>query len=80
MLHDAWYIPQWSTKTVPGTDAQQKGEVFVFANGSFVCWGLDESGAHDFAQRVLRARKDVEVGRLKEAETEELDFVTDPTE
>ncbi|EIN04900.1 hypothetical protein PUNSTDRAFT_75319 [Punctularia strigosozonata HHB-11173 SS5] len=80
MLHDAWYIPRWSTKKGTQGDSAQEGEIFVFGNGSFVCWGLDEKGAQNFAEEVLRARRDVEIGRLKEPEVEELDFVTDPTE
>ncbi|KAF9223379.1 hypothetical protein BS17DRAFT_781765 [Gyrodon lividus] len=66
-LHDAWWVPRWG----------QNGEVFVFGNGSFVCWGLSEDEARQFAKAVL-AR--CEIGSLKEAETEELEFVTDPNE
>ncbi|KAF9238510.1 hypothetical protein BU15DRAFT_88355 [Melanogaster broomeanus] len=66
-LHDAWWIPQWG----------QNGEVFVFGNGSFVSWGLSEDEARRFAREVLAP---CEVGSLREAETEELEFVTDPNE
>jgi len=55
------------------------GEVFVFANGSFVCWGLGEAEARKFAAEVL-AKAGVEVERLSEFETEDLEFVTDPSE
>lgn len=66
-LHDAWWVPHWGNG----------GEIFVFSNGSFVCWGLGEGEAQQFAREVLAPS---EVGRLKDPETEELEFVTDPTE
>jgi len=66
-LHDAWWVPHWG----------DGGEVFVFSNGSFVCWGLGEGEARRFAREVLAPS---EIGRLKDPETEELEFVTDPTE
>lgn len=67
VLHDAWWVPHWG----------DGGEIFVFSNGSFVCWGLGEGEARRFAREVLAPS---EVGRLKDPETEELEFVTDPTE
>ncbi|KAG2367862.1 hypothetical protein BDR07DRAFT_1392378 [Suillus spraguei] len=66
-LHDAWWVPNWG----------DGGEIFVFSNGSFVCWGLGEAEARRFAREVLAPS---EVGRLRDPETEELEFVTDPTE
>ncbi|KAG2146171.1 uncharacterized protein EDB93DRAFT_490199 [Suillus bovinus] len=66
-LHDSWWVPHWG----------DGGEIFVFSNGSFVCWGLGEGEARRFAREVLAPS---EVGRLKDPETEELEFVTDPTE
>jgi uncharacterized Rmd1/YagE family protein len=48
-------------------------------NGSFVCWGLTEQEAQKFSRQVL-AFPEVQVGQLREAETEELDFITDPSE
>ncbi|KAH9903031.1 hypothetical protein C8Q73DRAFT_634827 [Cubamyces lactineus] len=74
LLHDAWWVPKW-------TDAQtgKDGEVFLFANGSFVCWGLGEDEATRFAQEVL-VNSAAEVAPLKEPETEDLEFVTDPEE
>ncbi|KAF8840178.1 hypothetical protein BDN67DRAFT_968879 [Paxillus ammoniavirescens] len=66
-LHDAWWVPRWG----------QNGEVFVFGNGSFVCWGLSEDEARRFAKEVLAPS---EIGSLQEAETEELEFVTDHNE
>jgi uncharacterized Rmd1/YagE family protein len=70
-LHESWWIPKWG-------ESGHEGEVFVFANGSFVCWGLEEREARRFAAEFVKP--DVEVAPLNEAETEELEFVTDPTE
>ena len=68
-VHEAWWVPKYG-----------KGEVFVFPNnGSFVCWGLSEHEARKFARQVL-GFQGVQVGPLKEPETEELDFITDPSE
>ena len=72
VLHEALWVPKWSAN---GKD----GEVFIFGNGSFVCWGLGEKEAAKFAKDVLRKAK-VEIGALQEAETEDLEFVTDPSE
>ncbi|KIM84835.1 hypothetical protein PILCRDRAFT_67292 [Piloderma croceum F 1598] len=72
ILHESWWVPKWGEKG-------KEGEIFVFANGSFVCWGLREEDARRFAEKVLSS-SDVQVGSLKEAETEELEFVTDPNE
>jgi uncharacterized Rmd1/YagE family protein len=75
-LVDAWWIPRWSPSEAP--DAPE-GEIFIFSNGSFVCWGLPEAEVRRFAKDVIQ-KANIEVGQLKEHETEELDFVTDPTE
>ena len=72
ILHESWWVPKWGEKG-------KEGEIFVFANGSFVCWGLDEDDAKIFADKVL-SKPNMQVGSLKEAETEELEFVTDPNE
>lgn len=71
-LHDAWWVPKW------GVDGKE-GEVFVFGNGSIVCWGLGEVEAQKFARDVV-ARAKAELSPLKEPETEDLEFVTDPSE
>jgi len=65
------WVPKWG-------EAGKEGEVFVFPNGSFVCWGLGEADARRFAKEVIGP--DVEVAALSEAETEEVQFVTDPNE
>ena len=57
-----------------------KGEIFVFPNnGSLVCWGLGEEEARKFAGQVL-GFQGIQLGPFQEPETEELDFVTDPSE
>lgn len=71
-LHESWWIPRWETK-------HGQGEVFVFENGSLVCWGLGEEDARLFAKQHVD-RKVVEVQHLKEPETEDVEFVTDPNE
>ena len=74
LLHDAWWVPRWADAA-----SGREGEVFVFGNGSFVCWGLGEEAAERFAREVL-GRSAAEVEVLKEPETEDLEFVTDPQE
>jgi len=71
-LHESWWVPKWGPKG-------KEGEIFIFANGSFVCWGLGEDDAKIFSEKVISI-PNVQVGPLKEAETEELEFVTDPNE
>jgi uncharacterized Rmd1/YagE family protein len=70
-LHESWWVPRWGEKG-------KEGEIFVFANGSFVCWGLGEESARRFAAEIISPQ--IEVAPLKEVETEELEFVTDPHE
>lgn len=71
-LADAVWVPRWGA---PG----KEGEVFVFDNGSFVCWGLDEDEARRFGKEII-SKAGAQVAPLKEPETEELDFVTDHKE
>ncbi|GJE88647.1 RMD1 family protein [Phanerochaete sordida] len=71
-LHDAWWVPRW------GADGAE-GEVFVFGNGSIVCWGLGEAEAERFARDVV-SRAKAEIAPLREPETEDLEFVMDPSE
>ncbi|KAF9533810.1 hypothetical protein CPB83DRAFT_757193 [Crepidotus variabilis] len=73
-LHESWWIPKWV-----GKDGNE-GEVFVFSNGSIVCWGLGEADAKKFAEQYIEKSKGMEVSRLKEIETEELEFVVDAVE
>ena len=72
-LHESWWIPKWENEG-------KEGEVFIFSNGSIVCWGFGEADTKKFAADVIDCTPGIEVGPLKEHETEELDFVFDPIE
>jgi uncharacterized Rmd1/YagE family protein len=81
-------VPKWSSSGGEGDGAgdgegvgaaRREGEVFIFSNGSFVCWGLGEEDAKRFRRDVLTPAR-AEVGPLDEPETEELEFATDPSE
>ncbi|TFY60448.1 hypothetical protein EVJ58_g5151 [Rhodofomes roseus] len=72
LLHESWWIPSW------GEDGKE-GEIFIFGNGSFVAWGLEEEQAKKFAAKFLR-KPDIEISPLREPETEDLEFVTDSEE
>ncbi|KAI9455996.1 hypothetical protein F5148DRAFT_946839, partial [Russula earlei] len=80
-LHDAYWVPRrWPWQHGTGTGGgRREGEVFVFNNGSFVCWGLSEEDAMQFRRDVLSPAK-AEVGSLAEPEAEELEFATDPSQ
>ncbi|WWC89384.1 uncharacterized protein L201_004307 [Kwoniella dendrophila CBS 6074] len=59
----------------------EKGEIWIFNNGSFVTWGLTEEEGRSFLREIIRKKGwNVEYGRLeaKEYEVEEVDFVVDP--
>jgi uncharacterized Rmd1/YagE family protein len=71
-LHESWWVPKWGKHG-------KEGEIFIFGNGSFVSWGLGEEDARRFAKEVI-FKAQIEIGPLKEAETEELEFVTDSKE
>jgi hypothetical protein len=81
-------VPKWSSsggggegegEGEGGGEVKREGEVFIFSNGSFVCWGLAEEDAMRFRRDVLTPAR-AEVGPLAEPETEELEFATDPSE
>ena len=72
-LHDSWWVPKWG-------EEGREGEIFVFSNGSIVCWGLGEEDTKRFATEVIERTPGIQVGPLKEHETEELEFVIDPIE
>ena len=72
-LHESWWIPKWRAQG-------KEGEIFVFSNGSIVCWGLGELEAKAFAAEVIDKARGIQVSPLKEVETEELEFVVDPIE
>lgn len=72
-LHSAWWLPRWA-----GLNGKE-GEIFIFGNGTLVCWGLEENDARKFAKDFITSTF-AELNHLKEAETEDVEFVTDPTE
>lgn len=73
MFEEAWWIPSWKHEDVDC-------EVWLFENGSLVCWGGGEEAAKAFAGEFLDRENSIQIGKLEEAESEELDFVTDHTE
>ena len=74
-LHDAYWVSKWSSSQGEGG---REGKVFIFSNGSFVCWGLAEEDARLFRRDVLAPAR-AEVGTFAEPETEKLEFATDPS-
>ncbi|KAG6849786.1 hypothetical protein H0H93_005172 [Arthromyces matolae] len=72
-LNESLWIPKWGKKG-------KEGEVFVFSNGSFVCWGLGEQDAKAFAAEVIDSASGIQVAPLAIPETEELEFVVDRSE
>jgi required for meiotic nuclear division protein 1 len=81
MVEDALWVPQWEEtgSSRAGSSQKAQGEVWIFGNGSIVCWGLDEEAAHRLVKQVID-RPGIQVEPISEAEVEELEFVTDPTE
>lgn len=73
VFQESYWVPKWGR---PG----EEGEIFIFANGSFVCWGLGETEANRFKQEVIQNTADLEIAALREDETEDLEYVTDPNE
>lgn len=64
-------------------DQGQHGEIWVFRNGSFVTWGLTPAEGRRFLREVIRNPATIiEIGTFKYnlVQTEEVDFVVDPTE
>lgn len=59
----------------------QNGEIWVFKSGSFVTWGLTAAEGRSFLREVIRNPSgNIEVSRHGDVQTEEVDFVVDPTE
>ncbi len=74
LFQDAFWVPRWGSR-------ESEGEIFIFlANGSAVCWGLAEEESRRFAAEFLLSNKDHSSKLLEDAETEDLEFVTDPNE
>ncbi|KAG9224832.1 hypothetical protein PTI98_009976 [Pleurotus ostreatus] len=92
ILKESLYIPSWPTThqnsgpdnrgtfTSKLSPSASKGEIFIFSNGSFVCWGLGEAEARRFASEVIEKSTGAQIAPLRDHETEELEFVTDPSE
>lgn len=45
-----------------------------------MCWGLGEAEARHFASEVIEKSTGAQIAPLRDHETEELEFVTDPSE
>jgi uncharacterized Rmd1/YagE family protein len=74
VYHDAFWVPRWGPKG-------SEGEVFIFySNGGAVYWGLDEEQARRFASQFLVPAGEDGQRLLRDAETEDVEFVTDPNE
>ncbi|KAG8954482.1 hypothetical protein FRC04_011809 [Tulasnella sp. 424] len=73
-FEEAFWVPAWSYKGEPC-------EVWVFFNGSVVIWGAGEDAARKFISDVFERDRSSTFGKiLAHAESEELEFVTDPNE
>ncbi|KAG8917035.1 hypothetical protein FRC01_002702 [Tulasnella sp. 417] len=73
-FEEAFWLPAWSYKGEPC-------EVWVFHNGSVVIWGAGEDAAKKFISDVFERDRSSTFGKiLSHAESEELEFVTDPNE
>jgi uncharacterized Rmd1/YagE family protein len=75
VLAESLWIPNLR-KSINGSTG---GEAFVFENGCVVSWGVQEEDAKQFIQLNMTSRG-VELGKYVEEETEEVEFVTDPSE
>jgi uncharacterized Rmd1/YagE family protein len=78
---DAFVLAEslWIPNLRKSIDGSTGGEAFVFENGCVVAWGVQEEDARRFIQRKMTQRG-VELGKYAEEETEEVEFVTDPSE
>ena len=83
MLADALWLPAvHAQQTHRGEDVEVEhnvGEAFIFGNGCAVFWGIQEEDARRFLNNLVR-NTGVEIGQYTEEETEEVEFVMDPTE
>jgi len=75
VLAESLWIPNLR-KSINGSTG---GEAFIFENGCVVSWGVQEEDARRFIQLNMTGRG-VELGKYVEEETEEVEFVTDPSE
>ena len=75
VLAESLWIPNLRKRI----DGSTGGEAFVFESGCVVSWGVQEEDARRFVRRNMTGRG-VELGKYVEEETEEVEFVTDPSE
>lgn len=75
VLAESLWIPNLQ-KCIDGSTG---GEAFIFENGCVISWGVQEETAQRFIQLKMTGRG-VELGKYTEEETEEVEFVTDPSE
>jgi uncharacterized Rmd1/YagE family protein len=64
-------------------DQGRDGEIWIFKSGSFVTWGMSLAEGRTFIREVIRNKKSrIEVGAIPhhDIQTEEVDYVTDPSE
>jgi uncharacterized Rmd1/YagE family protein len=68
---------------VPTYEQGKEGEIWIFKSGSFVTWGMSHAEGRTFIREVVRnKRTKIEAGPIPhhDIQTEEVDFVTDPSE
>jgi len=67
----------------PAYEQGKEGEIWIFKSGSFVTWGMSHAEGRTFIREVIRNKKArIEAGPIPhpDIQTEEVDFVTDPSE
>ena len=67
----------------PTYEQGKEGEIWIFKSGSFVTWGMSNAEGKTFIREVVRNKKArIEVGPINylDIQTEEVDYVTDPSE
>lgn len=77
-FEEALWVPLTSANA--GGEEGDATEVWVFRNGTVVCWGLEEDAARAFVEQLVNSSPSSQISPLKVVETEELEFVVDPAE
>lgn len=76
-------IASVSSEQSPTYEQGKEGEIWIFKSGSFVTWGMSHAEGRTFIREVVRNKKArIEVGPIPhhDIQTEEVDYVTDPSE
>ncbi|KAI8391797.1 uncharacterized protein BYT42DRAFT_558110 [Radiomyces spectabilis] len=60
--------------------SQGGGEMFVFSNGTFVAWGVQENCEQQFLQDCIRKLPGFEIHSIQAIETEDAEYVIDEDE